>query len=543
MKIFFNYAVWVVVALTTFSAVSCEDDISDVGSGLVDTGSLANALFVDIISYNTNNDSIRSDEQVLQNAILGVYEEPVFGRTKARFISQARLGQLNPDFGGNADMDSVILRIPVFYNDAEDEIEVDTTYLYLAEGAEPSDTATIRIKRTYKLDSIYGKTDLPMTLQVREVGQYLLSQDSTYYSNPNLGSSINNISILPTVLGSAEIKNKITTYEQRASNETSAIPTVAYEVKLDKNYFKQKFIDNQNSSDLNDQASFIRNFFKGIELSVAETQGFFFNFNPNLLSLTMYYSYDNPNQEGEDDDDYEERLNKTLPLSFTSYWNTTPGYNVQVNQYEHSNRSAQFVDSFTNPNTETGDARLYLDGLDGTKTIIKIDQDQLEQIRQNVLNDDWAIIGAELNLYVDDSYNLKKPPYLFAWNSYTDENDAQNLINENFSDLYTFYNNYPISVQFNPMYDYENDPKMYTIRITDYIKSIVEQNSVYPDGKIVLSLGNFLLSPSSSFTTPVSGTNPFYNNRAFNPFRVVLHGSASEQENKRLKLKVYYTKK
>jgi len=543
MKRFFSCAAWAVVVLAAFSAFSCEDDISDVGSSLLDSGSTANALYVDVISYNTNNDSIRSDEKVLQNAIVGVYEEPVFGRTKARFISQARLGQLSPDFGENPEMDSVILRIPVFYDRDDDAIDIDTTYLYLGSGEEPTDTATVRIKRTYKLDSIYGKTDLPMTLQVREVGQYLYSQDSTYYSNPALGSTINNISVLPTVLGSAQISNKVTTYQKKASNDNTTAPTVAYEIKLDKDYFKQKFIDNQNSSDLNDQAAFIRNFFRGIELSVAEDQGFFFNFDPNLMTLAMYYSYDNPTEQDDDDDDYEPRLHKTLPLIFTSYWNTTPGYNVQVNQYSHANRSSQFVNSYTNPNTTTGDARLYLDGLDGTKTVIKIDPDQLEQIRQNVLNNDWAIVGAELNLYVDDSYNLKKPPYLFAWNSYMDEDNPENAINENFSDLYSFYNSYPVSVQFNPMYDYGNDPKMYTIRITDYIKSIVEKGDVYTDGKVILSLGNFLLSPSNSYTVPVSSTNPFYNNRAFNPHRVVLHGSASEQESKKLKLKVYYTKK
>src|SRR5690606_24308792 len=116
-------------------------------------------------------------------------------------------------------------------------------------------------------------------------------------------------------------------------------------------------------------AAFIRNFFRGIELSVAEDQGFFFNFDPNLMTLAMYYSYDNPTEQDDDDDDYEPRLHKTLPLIFTSYWNTTPGYNVQVNQYSHANRSSQFVNFYTNPNTTTGDTRLYLDGLDGTKTV------------------------------------------------------------------------------------------------------------------------------------------------------------------------------
>ena len=544
MKRFFNYLSLAVVFTIAFSVLSCEDEISDVGSGLVDTGSLADVTFVDLIAYNTNNDSIRSDEQVLQNAILGVFEEPVFGRTKARFISQVRLSPLSPDFGENPVMDSVVLQIPVFYDTDEDDIDVDTTYVYLDEGEEPSDTATILIKRTYKLDSIYGRTDLPMTLQVREVGEYLLSQDSTYYSNPNLSNcqscpNINQIDILPTVLGSVQVTNKVTTYQKKAANDEAVAPAVAISVKLDKDYFNQKFIENQNSSDLDDQAAFIRNFFRGIELSVVENQGFYFNFNPNLISVTMYNSYDNPSEE----EDAEDRLSKSTYLLFTSFWNTTPGYNVQLNQYEHTNRSSQFVNAYSNPNTSTGDSRLYLDGLDGTKTVIELNQDQLNQIRENVLNNDWAIVGAELNLYVDDNYNLKKPPYLFAWNNYEDEENSNNIVNENFSDLYTFYNSYPLSVQFNPMYDYENDPKMYTIRITDYIKSMVEQDSVYQNGKIILSLGNFLLSPSNSYTSPVSGVDPFANNRAFNPYRVVLHGNASEQQDKRLKLKVYYTKK
>src|SRR5690606_7044742 len=181
-------------------------------------------------------------------------------------------------------------------------------------------TATILIKRTYKLDSIYGRTDLPMTLQVREVGEYLLSQDSTYYSNPNLSNcpscpNINQIDILPTVLGSAQISNKVTTYQKKAANdETAAAPTVAFSVKLDKDYFTQKFIENQNSSDLDDQAAFIRNFFRGIELSVVENQGFYFNFNPNLISVTMYNSYDTPSEE----EDAEDRLSKSTYLLFTS---------------------------------------------------------------------------------------------------------------------------------------------------------------------------------------------------------------------------------
>lgn len=541
MKRFFNYVAATFMLATAFTVFSCEDDISDVGSGLIDSGSIANAFYVDVVSYNTNNDSIRSDELVLQSGVLGVYEEPLFGRTKAKFISQARMSSFNPDFGANAEMDSVILSIPVYYKNNVDDIDVDTTYLYLGEGEQPSDTATMRITRTYKLDSIYGNTDLTMNLQVREVAEYLYSQDTTYYSNPALAPcagcpNINEIDVFPTVLGSVEIKNKVTTHQIKKRNSTSnEVPPVAFQIKLDKDYFKQKFIDNQNSSDLNDNSAFIRNFFRGIELSILENQGFIFNFNPAspAFNLVMYYHYDDPEEPEED-------LNGVYGLIFNTYWSPTPGYNVQINQFEHSNRSSQFVNAYTNPNTTAGDSRLYLAGMDGTKTVIKINQEQLNEIRQNVLNNDWAIVGAELNLYIDDSYSLRTPPYLFAWNQFREDNKWKNV---NFSDVYSFYNSYPLSVQFNPMYNYSENDKKYTIRITDYVKSIVEQNETYEEGSVILSLGNFLLSPSSSYSNVWSTTNPFYNNRAFNPYRVVLHGSNSEQQDKKLRLKVYYTQK
>lgn len=538
MKRFFNFVATLVVGAAAFSVLSCEDDISGVGSGLLDTGSTANAYYVDLIAYNTNNDSIRSDENVLQNGVVGVYEDPIFGRTKAKFYSQARLSNLNPNFGTNPAVDSVILNIPVHTKAGDDNIQVDTTYVYLQPGQEPSDTSTIIIKRTYKLDSIYGKTDLPMTLKVREVAQYLHNQDSIYYSNPNLnacGACVsNNIQVYPQVLGSKVITNKVSTFSRQKKNEVKTAPTPYLRVKLDSAYFKSKFVDNQNSPDLQDQSSFIRNFFRGIELSVDETQGFLMNFNPNM-SLSIHYSYDDTTTEEEGD-----RKTGTLGLTFSSIWNTTGGYNVQINQFEHANRSSEFVNAYTQPDLVNGAARLYLAGMDGTKTIIKLNQDQLNEIRNNVLSNDWAIVGAELILHVDESYGFTKPPYLMAWNFYKDGNK---YLSKNFVDIMSFYNSYPVSVQFNPKYDYTNNPNKYVIRITDYIKSMVEGNEVFEDGQIILSLGNFLLSPSTGYTGVYNATDPYMNDRAFNPHRIVLHGNASEQVDKRLRLKVYYTKK
>lgn len=546
-KIFNLVAAFTLICATNFLVWSCEDDITEIGTGLLDTGAGANVFYADVIAYNSNNDSIRSDAKVLQTAILGVHEDAVFGKTKARFYSQARLGRINPDFGANASMDSVVLTIPVFYKTKTDDVTVDTTYLYVPEGATPSDTATIRIKRTYKLDSIYGNSAIPMTLQVKEVARNLYSQDSIYYSNKNLAAcqncpNNNDIPTFGTVLGSATVTNKVVTTQVKKINTPSDAPAVTLRVKLDKDYFQQKFIGNQNSPDMGDQASFIKNFFRGIELSILEDQGFLFNFNPSspLFAVTMYYSYDNPNENPDNNPDYQARLKSALPLNFATFWSSNPGYNVQISQFDHSNRSAQFVNAYTNPNTTLGDSRLYLSGLEGTKSIIEISPEQLAEIKSNVQNQGWAIVGAELTLHLDDSYGLKTPPYLFAWNNYKKDNKIKN---ENFSDLVKYYNNYPISVQFNPKYDYKENPKTFTIRITDYIKEMVERGTTYQDGKIILSLGNFTLSPNNSYTSIFNTKNPFYNDRAYNPHRVVLHGTNTEQADKKLKLKIYYTKK
>lgn len=542
MKKLFNFVAAIIVCTTAVSLISCEDDISDVGSGLLDSGSTANVFYVDLIAYNTNNDSIRSDEKFLQNGILGVYEEPVFGRVKAKFISQARLGIVNPDFGTNPHMDSVILHLPVYTKELADA-DVDTTYVYLAENEQPSDTATMLIKRIYKLDSIYGNVDAQMTLKVKEVSQYLYSQDSTYYSNPNLGNpncptcpNINNIGTYPDVIGTATVKKTITTYEKRKKNAPESVPTPSIRIAMNKDYFQSKFLDNQNSADFGSQATFIRNVFRGIEISVEENQGFLFNFNPNMY-LVMYYKQDDTDSDAPED---APQIASTFNLSFSSYWDSVMGNNVQINQYEHANRSSQFVNSYQNPDMVNGASRLYLAGMDGTKTVIKLNQAQLNEIKNNVQNNDWAIVGAEIIMHVDDSYGLKKPPYLYAWNSYK---EGTKWLNKNFSDVMVFAGLYPNNVQFNPKYDYKENNNTYKIRITDYIKSIVERNEIYEEGNITLSLGNFLLAPSTSYSNVLNGTNPFYSDRAYNPHRVVLHGNATEQEDKKLKLKVYYTKK
>ena len=102
MKKIFNILLASIVMVTAgVSIVSCEDESIGLGSGLVGGDVEGNFTSYDVIAYNTYADSIRSDQKVLQNALLGAYEESVFGQTKASFISQLRLSTTSPNFGTN----------------------------------------------------------------------------------------------------------------------------------------------------------------------------------------------------------------------------------------------------------------------------------------------------------------------------------------------------------------------------------------------------------------------------------------------------------
>ena len=56
-----------------------------------------------------------------------------------------------------------------------------------------------------------------------------------------------------------------------------------------------------------------------------------------------------------------------------------------------------------------------------------------------------------------------------------------------------------------------------------------------------IAMGNFIINPSIS--SYYGDDNPYRLDRAYNPYRIVLHGNNTEVEAKKLKLLVYYAAK
>lgn len=523
--------------VTSNLLVSCDNDPLTVGDELVGGGATGSKYELDIIAYNTTTDTILSNQKVLQNAILGVYNEPTFGQNNARFYTQVRLPSANPTFGKNPSVDSVVLRIPVYHK--QKAVKQDT--IKVTSGTDDNKKEKWWIKNTFELDSIYGHKEATMRLNVREMNTVLF-YDSLYYSNPNLRSK-DQLEVLPTVLGSTEISKvvvqNIVKEKDKSTNDFDE--EIAYKVVLDKNFFQQKIINNRGTGNLSDNATFIRNVLRGLEISVENDNGFYFQFNPNQIQLKMYYSQDDTSvKEGEE----PKRIQLSYDFGFRNRWTplqTGPDFTVQLNQFSNQ-RSAELLAATQNPDKVNGASRLYLNGMDGTMINLLFRPEALEDFRNKVKANNWVIVGAKVVMNVDNSYPdiTSKPPFIFAWNHYQKEGK---WVDEMYSDMtrqQSFVNSYPYNVHFNPMYNFKKNDGQYILDITDHFKSMIERGKVFENQEMRIALGNFLLETGKS---NIYSDKPYYNNRVASPHRLVFHGNQSSDQEKKLKLLVYYTQK
>lgn len=99
----------------------CENEASDLGGNIMPPGEKINVKYTDdftLDAYTYSADSVRSDK--MGRALLGSKVDPVFGTSKADFITQARLYEPK-DFGTDPVADSLVLFLLTdgFYGDGE----------------------------------------------------------------------------------------------------------------------------------------------------------------------------------------------------------------------------------------------------------------------------------------------------------------------------------------------------------------------------------------------------------------------------------------
>lgn len=503
-----------------FVFAACDDDFSTIGGEIINNPAGVNVQEVEVNAYTQKLDALQSNG--LANNLLGVYNDPVYGQSQASVLTQLSLAPVDPTFEGDVQLDSVVMNIPYFST----EVQADDT------GA-----------KTYKLDSIYGQA--PFKLSVYQSDYYLASYDpetdfqnrQKYYSNQQdvfeqhlVGEPLyENDNFIPS-------PSAIVSYEPKDTGEQDTVVlTPALHVKLPVEFFQQKIIDKEGSSALLNNSNF-QEYLRGLFLKAEPVNGDGSMMLLNMLDanagITLYYTTETETTNDAGDTETTTKYG-SYKLKF--------GSNI-VNTFQGEFPDDILQDIQSN-DPATGSKRLYLKGGEGSMAVIDLfsEEGQLEELR----NHNWLINDADLEIYVDQDKvqgaNEPERLYLYDLNNNTilaDYSFSANFIGDNNpSDPLNSLTNFSKRLE----RDTDGNGVKYTIRLTQHISNILKKDSTNVKLGLVVTQNINKTGMVSVRNAEGQAVKQVPTMSVLTPEGTVLYGDEAENEDKRLKLRIYYT--
>ncbi|MCH4822190.1 DUF4270 domain-containing protein [Gramella lutea] len=505
-----------------FAFVGCDDEFSEIGGEIITNPSNVEMREVEVNAYSQKVNSIQTNN--LSDYILGVHNHPVYGQSTASLITQLSLSSENPNFGENAQLDSVVMVIPYFSTQSEESTEDNIIY---------------------ELDSIYG--DESFKLSVYETSYFLndldpdvgFEQRQKYYSDQQDAIEQNIIGdplyvdedFEPSAL-------PFDSYELNVDGENDTIANnPALRIKLPVEFFQEKIIAQQGTDNLLNNSNF-RDYFRSLFIK-AESNGsggseLLLNFSGQNSAprIRLYYKRDSS------DEDEEEQTRGTFTLNVGGN-----RFNTFTGEYPQEISAA-----ISSQSSETGAENLYLNAQEGSMAVIELfpDEEELE----NLKNEELLVNEASLTFYVNDDIlaggDQPRRLYLYDLNNNTFLSDY--ALDASFNVA-----NPDISVtNFSELVAEDESGKYYNIRITNHVSSIINNDAenvklglvIVPNINSVVvrgsqgQIGGSLMSATRGMSALID-LIPSVNSLA--PTGTVLHGNMSNDEDKRLKLKIFYT--
>lgn len=498
---------------------NCEPDADQLGSQFFQNGATGNEDYFDIIAYNVyngtpgvlNTDSIRADATRLQSATLGAFRESQFGLQKSSYVSQVRLSSYSPDFGTNPVLDSAVLVIKPLY--AQDSVRTSTQedYIY-PDGAVPAK----KVVNTYPILK-YGRAKIDsktiFNIKVHEVTQFLYANTDAVFSNKSVSTG--------AVIGGRTFNGDISSVKVTRDSDNSELfnRDANLRIPMDSAFFQNKIISKGNSPDLADAASFIR-YFRGLRLSVDENDGYLFNFDPNSVTINLYYKKNKTSSTtGE-----REAATFSLDLGVA---------NAHFNQITFDRTNTPSAAIIQPQNMVDGEQTVFAQGMGGPGVGLKIRANDIAALRDMYNSQKIGIVSAKLRLYSDvNSWNnnFKKPNYFVV-----KQKDLNTFLEDMTALAYT--PNYSLIKG----YDLDKNPAYYDIGITQTFKNIIEKNVEPQD--FIINVGTYTTDASGGLAGLAQPDfAQTYNTRAYTPNRVVLVGTQIGND-RGAKLIVTYGKK
>ncbi|GAA4159148.1 hypothetical protein GCM10022217_21400 [Chryseobacterium ginsenosidimutans] len=518
-----------VLSLVVFGSAllyNCEPDADTLGEQLfLDGAAQGNEQSFEVTAFNiNNNDSIRSDAGKLTYGVLGAFDEGQFGMQKASYLTQLRLSTYDPDFGTNAIVDSVVLVMkPTYASDSVTTNTVDDNFTYTT-AADGSVNAK-KVVNTYPVLK-FGKAKRTFHITVNEVTDFLKGPSDSVKSNQNFAYDA-------TVLGSKEFKGNISSVAITKDDGGAALfttTTPGIRIPLDKTFFQNKIIAKKDQPELQDASNFIRHF-KGLRISVDESDGYLFQFSPNDMELIMYYKYDKTDVTP-----------ATRPQ--TTYTFALGSANAHIGQYQYG-RAGSALGTTTIGDRTNGDKKLFTQGMGGPSIGIKIPAEEIDKLKKLYNDNKAAIISAKIRIYTDPSWNnanYAKPTALTFLQKYKDPakinpnnglpstitNFTDDVLNLAGANGYTIYKSY----------DLDKNPAHYDFVVTKSVKDLVEKTDYNSTKRSSI----YFRIDMGSFQTNTDGTGLAgykFISTPYNTSRAVFVGTEAGNVN-RVQLKVIY---
>lgn len=524
---------------------NCEPDPDSLGEQLFNGDAVqGNEISYPVIAYNYDNkDSIKSDASRLISGlnesgaatyvgVLGAFTENQFGMQRASYVTQLRMPVDNYDFNGaNPKVDSVVLVVRPPANTTANTyfFESDSLKTNTFDKSDfPVDgvaTAVSIEKKTYPVRK-YGKVaSKTMKINVHEVTTFLdANNDALKRSNASISTG--------ELLGSGVFDGKISSVSITKKSDNSVVFTgnLGFRMKLSNtDFFQTHILDKKGKPELQDAANFIR-YFKGIKISVDETDKYLYQFSPNDLQLIMYYKYDKT------DNGTTTRPQTTLNFNLGSA-------NAHLGLYEYSRSGSPVASALATSNPNDGDARLFVQGMGGPSVIVKIKDETIAQLKDVYNKDKAGIVSAKIRVYLDPE----------TWKNTGSTEDRRftlltNTLNNGAIDYSTSALKFTSDLTSGlGLYYYKENPGYYDFVVTKTIKDLVEgkTETVGNDTKPIVNKP--LVITAGSFAANATGTLLGVRNttRAFDMNRIILTGVDKTNTNpKRIQLLVTYgTKK
>ena len=533
---------------------SCDKDFTSIDSDVISAENAINfntsSIDYPIVASNLRLNPVKSNN--LPSFMLGYNNNPFYGESKASFLGQIVPAEFSPSFGENVVLDSVVLTIP-----------------YYSRGVDTDDDGNI----SYEIDSVYGNT--ATKLYVYKSNFYLrdfnpsgdFSDAQNYYSNGALSNSesINQSEIEAELLyesgvlgdGSDDFipsseRIDLTLLDSLGESYVASSIAPAVRLKLNNpndNFWESLFFENEGNPELINPNTF-KEFFRGLYIKAdgvnSEGSMMLLNFASSNTKLTIHYT-----SETSTDSDTDSGGTSTETITSQNEYVLNFTDNL-VNIYENN-----FQVDVSNSNTVEGDERIYLKGGEGYMSTVDLFSGDIEDNNGVMVNAfdhfknsfydeeneiaNKIINEAYIEFFVDQTQDIGSEPdriYLYNFEQNTalidyflDQSVSSTTINAKINHLE------PLTRDGDSI---TGEGVKYKIRITEHLNNLILRDSTNAKLALVVtsnvgSIDNFSILNSGE------EERDFPSGAILTPKGTVLHGSQSEDLDKRPRIKIYYT--